>query len=229
MCDLYAAAPTLHAQGVHVISTDEKTGIQALERAAPTKPAQPSRDGQAGRCAREEYEYIRHGTQCLIANHEVATGQQIAPTIGATRTEEDFVKHIEQTVATDAAGHWIFIADQLNTHQSEGLVRWVAQQIGETQDLGEKEKRGILQSMATRAAYLSEPTHRIRFVYTPKHCSWLNQIELWFSILVRRLLKRGSFPSKEELRARILAFIEYFNATLAKPFKWTYKGRPLQV
>jgi len=229
VCDYYAAAPVLHAQGIHLLSTDEKTGIQALERAAPTKPAQPGVAGQAGRCARHEYEYIRHGTQCLIANHEVATGQQVAPTIGDTRTEVDFVQHIAQTVATDKKGEWIFITDQLNTHQSAGLVEWVARQIGDTQDLGEKERHGILHTMATRAAYLSAPTHRIRFVYTPKHCSWLNQIELWFSILVRRLLKRGSFTSKEELRTRILAFIEYFNATLAKPFKWTYKGRPLQV
>lgn len=229
MCDYYEAAPVLHAQGIHLMSTDEKTSIQALERAAPTKPAQPGVAGEAGRCARHEYEYIRHGTQCLIANHEVATGKQVTPTIGDTRTEVDFVNHIAHTVATDKTGEWIFITDQLNTHQSAGLVEWVARHIGDTQDLGEKEKRGILQTMATRAAYLSEPTHRIRFVYTPKHCSWLNQIELWFSILVRRLLKRGSFTSKEELRNRILAFIEYFNTTLAKPFKWTYKGRPLQV
>ena len=228
-CDLYEAAPQLHAQGVHVISTAEKTGIQALERVAPTKPAQPAVAGQPGRCARQEYEYIRHGTQCLIANHEVATGRQIAPTIGATRTAVDFVNHLAQTVRTDADGEWVFIADQLNTHQSAGLVEWVAQQIGDAQELGEKGTRGNLHSMATRAAYLSDPTHRIRFVYTPKHCSWLNQIELWFSLLVRRLLKHGSFASKEALRERMLAFIEYFNATLAKPFKWTYKGRPLQV
>ncbi len=211
------------------MSTDEKTGIQALERAAPTKPAQPGVAGQAGRCARQEYEYIRHGTQCLIANHEVATGKQLAPTIGDTRPEVDFVHHLAQTVATDEKAQWIFVTDQLNTHQSAGLVEWVAQQIGAAQDLGKKETCGILRSMATRAAYLSDPTHRIRFVYTPKHCSWLNQIELWFSILVRRLLKRGSFTSTEELRTRLLAFIEYFNATLAKPFKWTYKGRPLQI
>jgi transposase len=229
VCEYYEAAPVLHAQGIHLMSTDEKTGIQALERAAPTKPAQPGVAGQAGCCARHEYEYIRHGTQCLIANHEVATGKQLAPTIGDTRTEVDFVSHIEQTVVTDEAGEWIFITDQLNTHQSAGLVKWVAQQLGDKQDLGEKGKRGILHTMATRAAYLSAPAHRIRFVYTPIHCSWLNQIELWFSILVRRLLKRGSFTSTEELRKRILAFIEYFNATLAKPFKWTYKGRPLQV
>ena len=64
-------------------------------------------------------------------------------------------------------------------------------------------------------------------MYTPKHTSWLNQIELWFSILVRRLLKRASFTSEEDLKERVLAFIEYFNRTMAKPFKWTYTGRAL--
>lgn len=229
VCDLYQQAPLLHTQGVHLVSTDEKTGIQALERVAPTKLMQPGVAGQAGKIERQEYEYIRHGTQCLIANFEVATGKQITPSIGATRTEPDFVAHIAQTVNTAPNDLWIFIADQLNTHQSESLVQWVANTIGYTGDLGEKGKSGILKSISTRAEFLANPEHRIRFVYTPKHCSWLNQIEMWFSILVRRLLKRASFKSTDELRQRILEFIEYFNVTLAKPFKWTYKGRPLMV
>jgi len=130
VCDLYEQALVLHEQGVHLISTDEKTGIQALERVAETKPMRPGVAGQVGLIERQEYEYIRHGTQCLIANHEVATGPQIAPSIGATRREEDFVAHIKQTVEIAPADEWIFITDQLNTHQSESLVRWVARAIG---------------------------------------------------------------------------------------------------
>ena len=204
-----------------MISSDEKTGIQALERAHATQPMEP------GQVERQEFEYIRHGTQSLIANFDVATGQLLTPSIGATRTEEDFAQHILQTVATDLDGEWIFVVDQLNTHQSESLVCLVDDLCDLDEVLGEKGKKGILRSKATRAAFLSDPTHRIRFVYTPKHTSWLNQIELWFSILVRRLLKRASFTSVEDLKQRILEFIDYFNTNMAKPFKWTYAGRPL--
>jgi transposase len=199
------------------------TGIQALERKHPTVPMRP------GQVERREFEYLRPGTQSLIANFEVATGQVIAPSIGPTRTEADFAAHIERTIATDPGAEWVFLVDQLNTHQSEALVRLVAEQCPIAIDLGEKGERGILKTMATRAAFLQETTHRIRFLYTPKHSSWLNQVEIWFSILVRRLLKRGSFRSTLELRERIQAFIEHFNRTMAKPFRWTYTGRPLVV
>ena len=206
---------------MHVVSTDEKTGIQANERTHPTRPMQP------GLVERMEFEYIRHGTQTLMANFEVATGSILSPSIGPTRTEEDFVRHIEHTIQTDPEAPWIFIVDQLNTHQSASLVHKVADWCGIQEELGVKGKCGILASMESRAEFLQDPSHRIRLVYTPKHTSWLNQVEIWFSILVRRLLKRGSFTSVEELRQRMLAFIDYFNKTMAKPFKWTYAGRPL--
>ena len=221
VCGLYIVAPTLHQQGIHIACTDEKTGIQALERIHPTRPMIP------GKVELREFEYDRHGTLCLIPNFEVATGRIIAPSIGPTRTEKDFEAHIRQTIALDPDGVWVFIVDQLNTHQSESLVRLVAQECQIEDALGVKGTSGILKSMETRKAFLEDESHRIRFVYTPKHTSWLNQIEIWFSILVRKLLKRASFSSIDDLRQRILNFIEYFNLTMAKPFKWTYTGRPL--
>jgi hypothetical protein len=217
---VYEATPELTAQGTHVVSTDEMTGIQALERLHPSLPMLP------GQVEREEFEYHRHGTQSLIANLEVVTGHVIAPSIGPTRTEKDFAAHITQTIQTDPQASWIFVTDQLNTHQSETLVRLIAQHCCIEEDLGIKGKRGHLATMATRAAFLSDPSHRIRLVYTPKHSSWLNQIELWFSILVRRLLSRLSCASVEELRAHILAFIAYYNRTSNGAFHWTYKGPP---
>lgn len=204
------------------MSCDELTAIQALERAAATQPM------RSGRPERREFEYIRHGTLTLISNLDVATGQIVRPTLGPTRTEEDFAAHIRATIDTDPQAVWLFITDQLNIHQSEALVRLVAQRCGLSDDLGLKGKSGVLQSMKSRATFLSDPGHRIQFVYVPKHTSWLNQIEIWFSILVRRVIRRGNFVSVDALRERILAFVEYFNRS-AKPFRWTYAGRPLTI
>jgi transposase len=223
VCETYADALRLHNEGAHVISTDEKTGIQALERLHPTLPTRP------GRTERIEFEYRRHGTLCLIANFDVATGKAILPTIGPTRTEHDFAAHIERVIDTDPDATWIFVLDQLNTHKSETLVRLVAERCGVGDGLGLKRKEGILKTMATRKKFLEDPDHRIRFVYTPRHASWLNQVEIWFSILARRALKRASFASLAELRRRLLDFIDYFNAVLAKPFRWTYAGKPLEA
>jgi transposase len=220
VCEVYEATPALAAAGTHVTSTDEMTGIQALERIHPSLPMEP------GQVERVEFEYERHGTQSLIANLDVATGQIMAPSIGPTRTEADFAAHIAQTIQTDPEAPWLFVTDQLNTHQSETLVRLVAERCGIQEDLDLKGKSGHLASMSTRATFLSDTSHRIRFVYTPKHSSWLNQIEIWFSILVRRLLSRLSCLSVQELRTRILAFIAYYNRTSNGAFHWTYKGPP---
>jgi putative transposase len=219
---VYREAPALAAQGDRVVTTDELTGVQALERKHPGLPMVP------GKVERQEFEYVRHGTCACILSRDVVTGQVIAPTLGITRTEADFLAHIQGVVATDVqARQWHVVADNLNTHQSESLVRWVAAESDLDLDLGEKGKWGILHTQQSRAAFLSDPTHRIVFHYTPKHCSWLNQMEIWLSILVRKLLKRGSFTSVDDVQAKILQFIDYYNRTMAKPFKWTYEGKPL--
>ena len=184
ICQAYLAAPRRWEQeGLKTISTDEKTGMQALARNAPDLPL------KVGQVCRQEYEYTRHGTLCLIANLDVCEGTIPSPSIGETRNEQDFEKHIKRTVeAAPQVKKWLFVVDQLNTHQSESLVLWVAGLEGfSVASLGVKGKSGILRSMASRALFLQDPAHQVCFLYTPKHCSWLNQIEIWFGILSRKL------------------------------------------
>jgi transposase len=224
VCDTYLQAPVLErTRGTHTVCVDEMTGIQALERIAPTKGM------IGGKPARIEFEYTRHGTLTLIGNFRVTTGELIASTIGPTRTEADFAGHIEQTMATDPGASWVFVADNLNIHCSETLVLVVAEACEITESLGKKGVRGILRSVASRQAFLSEEGHRVRFVYTPKHSSWLNQIEVVFGVIMRKVVRRGSFTSAKDLRDKLMNFIDYFNRVFAHPFRWTYTGRPLMA
>jgi len=219
-CEVYASAWERAQHGERTISLDELTGVQALERKYPDLPMRP------GHVLRREFEYIRHGTLSWFINLDVVTGQVIEPSWGPTRTEEDALAHLQRLIASDPkAMKWHIMLDNLNIHQSESLVRWMAEREGiAAETLGVKGKRGILQSMESRAAFLHDPTHQVVLYYTPKHASWMNQVEIWLSILVRKLLKRGHFTSLDDLRDQVLAFIAYYNRTMAKPIKWTYTG-----
>lgn len=221
ICEVYHRIP--QAENEIAFSADEMTGIQALGRVAKDLPMSP------GKPVAREFEYERHGTQTLIAAMDIATGK-IHADCGNTRTEQDLARFIKRLIQENP-GYEVYhiVLDQLNTHKSETLVCTTAELCGIDKDLGIKGKRGILKSMATREQFLTDPDKPIVFHYTPKHASWMNQIEIWFGILMKKVIKRGNFTSKENLKMKLLAFIDYFNSTMAKPFKWTYQGKPLEA
>ena len=225
VCEVYLQAPQNYEQaGIHTVSVDEATGLQANEKRAETLSPKPDQDGK------EETQYTRHGAVCLTAAWHVVLGQVIHHTIQQTRNNDDFANFIKEMLRTDRDGKWVIVVDHLNTHSSETLVRLIAklEGIGEA-TLGSKNKqKGILGSMKSRKQFLSDPNHRIRFVFTPKHSSWLNQIEVIFGIVKRCALAGASFKSQQALIDRLNSFIRYFNTTFARPMNWTYTGRPTE-
>ena len=204
-----------------IVSTDEMTGVQALERRYPDKRAIP------GSMPKQEFEYIRHGTVSMSAFMDVVTGKIFEPYLNTTRTEEDFVSALNQVIKTDPKKKWIIIADNLNTHYSASLVEYIAKEIDYKGLLGKKRKEGILENKVSRIRFLTDPSHRIRFIYTPKHCSWLNQIEIWFGIINRQLLKRKSYISVDKLVQSIRNYVDQYNRLFAHPFNWKYNTTPL--
>lgn len=205
-----------------LISLDEKTGIQALQRLEQTAPA--SKGGHT----RREFEYKRNGTTTLMAAINVSDGKIISHFLNPTRTEKDFCSFVEKTVdpliINDPQIEVILMADQLNTHMSKSLVEYFAKINGFKTDLGIKGKEGILKNKQSRMDFLEIETHKIRFVFTPKHCSWINPIENWFAKLQKHVINNGNFNAVKELNQKIEKYIVFYNNCLLKPLKWKFKG-----
>ncbi len=193
ICKLYIKAPMMYQQGRLVICCDEKTGMQALGRPHPTQPAVP------GKPERREQDYIRYGTRALIASFIVPTGELIGD-LGPTRTSVDFATHLNHVAGRfPQIKDFDWVLDNLNTHWSLEVCRVIAQLCDVAFEAA------VLQTGKQRRAFLTDPTHKHVFHFTPTHGSWLNQVELWFSVFGRRFLKRGDFASMADFEARLLS------------------------
>lgn len=217
ICNLIISSISGVYKNLHLLSVDEKTGIQAISRLES-----PMKKGQI---KRQEFEYQRNGTTTLIAAQDVSNGKIVYSHLGPTRKEPDFLDFCQQAVAVyPKEDEVVFIADQLNTHKSASLVEWIASEIGFEGDLGKKEYKGILKSMETRMDFLENTEHRIRFIFTPKHCSWLNPIENWFGKLQAHVITGSNYSSVSELENKIRDYTKYYNECMLKPLKWKFKG-----
>jgi len=213
--ELYLNALKMYERGEILLSVDEKTSIQALERKYPHKPMMP------GRVELIEHEYKRHGTCCLTAGLEVATGE-VMGLLTPNRPAEVFAEFIQWICQAYAEARSIHIVmDNLNTHYHALTCQVVAEFC--------QCSMGKIKTGRQRRDFLADPSKSVVFHFTPSHASWLNQIEIWFSTLVRKVIRRGDFSSVDDLQDKIIEFIEYYNEYLAKPYKWTYTGRPLAV
>ena len=156
---------------------------------------------QPGRAGRMDFEYKRNGTRCLFACFNTGTGKVLARCT-ETRTRADFFSFIDEVASVYRQSRVHIVLDNLNTHTN-----------------------------TSRGSFIDDwnRRHRKRFVfhYTPTHGSWLNQVELWFAIVSRRVLRYGNFHSPGELVNAIEAFVRRWNRCEAHPFRWTYEGLPL--
>jgi transposase len=215
ICQLYLDAPQMWQRGELVISTDEKTGILIRRRRHPTLPAVP------GQPRRVEHEYVRLGSTHLHASFCVPTGQ-VSYQLTRTHNGEDFAAHLRQAVAeVPRAERYHWVVDNNRTHSTPGVCAVVAELSGiELPPTG-------LETAKQRRAWLSESGHKHVFHFTPVHGSWLNQVELFFSVLSRKLLRRDDFASKEAFVRRLGQWLEFYNKEWAHPYRWTYAGTPL--